>query len=96
MFAVAVRRFADLVVLDITANAFLQHMVRNIAGRCFRWVVATKPVTWVKEVLLARNRDLVGATAPPDGLYLVDVQYGAVELPRAQPPLILRALGDVW
>ncbi len=32
MFAMAVRRFADLVVLDITANAFLQHMVRNIAG----------------------------------------------------------------
>ena len=32
VFAVAVRRFADLVVLDITANAFLQHMVRNIAG----------------------------------------------------------------
>jgi tRNA pseudouridine38-40 synthase len=97
VFGVAVRRFADLVVLDITANAFLQHMVRNIAGGLLQVGRGDKPAAWIGEVLIARNRDLVGATAPPHGLYLVDVQYGAAfELPRAQPPLILRALGDVW
>ncbi len=97
VFAVAVRRFADLVVLDITANAFLQHMVRNIAGALVQVGRGERTPGWVQEVLTARNRDLVGATAPPTGLYLVDVQYGTVvELPRAQPPLILRALGDVW
>ena len=55
-----------------------------------------RAVGWVGEVLTARNRNLVGATAPPTGLYLVDVQYGTFELPRGEPPLILRALGDVW
>ena len=97
VFAIAVRRFADFVVLDVTANAFLQHMVRNIAGALLQVGRVEKPPTWVGEVLAARNRDLVGATAPPTGLYLVDVQYGAeFEIPHAQPPLILRALGDVW
>lgn len=97
VFGVAVRRFAEFVVLDITANAFLQHMVRNIAGALLQVGRGDKPPAWVGEVLLARNRDLVGATAPPTGLYLVDVQYGAeFEIPRARPPLILRALGDVW
>jgi len=96
VFAVAVRRFADFVVLDITANAFLQHMVRNIAGALLQVGRGERAVGWVGEVLTARNRNLVGATAPPTGLYLVDVRYGAFELPRGEPPLILRALGDVW
>jgi tRNA pseudouridine38-40 synthase len=97
VFAIAVRRFADFVVLDVTANAFLQHMVRNIAGALLQVGRGEKAAGWVGDVLTARNRDLVGATAPPTGLYLVDVQYGPeFEIPRAQPPLILRAAGDVW
>jgi tRNA pseudouridine38-40 synthase len=96
VFAVAVRRFDNFIVLDITANAFLQHMVRNIAGALSQVGRGERAVGWVADVLMARNRNLVGATAPPTGLYLVDVQYGALELPRAQPPLVLRALGDVW
>ncbi len=96
VFSIAVRRFADLVIIDISANAFLQHMVRNIAGALFQVGRGEREPGWVGEMLMARNRELVGATAPPSGLYLVDVQYGTVELPRAQPPLILRALGDVW
>ena len=96
VFSIAVRRFADLVVIDISANAFLQHMVRNIAGALLQVGRGERAAGWVGERLMARNRELVGATAPPTGLYLVDVEYGTFELPRAQPPLILRALGDVW
>lgn len=97
IFSIAVRRFDDLVVIDVTANAFLQHMVRNIVGGLLQVGRGERSVAWIGDVLLARNRELLGATAPPTGLYLVDVQYGAeFEFPRARPPAILRAAGDVW
>jgi len=97
VFSIAVRRFDDLVVVDVTANAFLQHMVRNIVGGLLQVGRRERPVAWVGEVLMARDRSLVGPTAPPTGLYLVDVQYGVeFEFPRARPPAILRAAGDVW
>jgi tRNA pseudouridine38-40 synthase len=94
---IAVRRFGALVVIDITANAFLHHMVRNVAsalldvGRCAR------PPSWPGDVLLARARDRLGGTAPPDGLYLVEVRYGDAEGPGSfRPPPLLGALGDIW
>ena len=97
VFSIAVRRFNDLVVVDVTANAFLQHMVRNIVGGLLQVGRGECDVAWVGRVLLARNRALVGPTAPPMGLYLVDVQYGVeFEFPRSRPPAILRAAGDVW
>jgi len=61
--------------IDLKANAFLQHMVRNIAG-CLIEVGATKrPSFWLKEVLDARDRTQAGVTAPPHGLYLTGVEY---------------------
>ncbi len=91
-----VRRFADLVVLDIAANAFLQHMVRNIAGALLQVGRGGERRLGSERCWRRETGTCVGATAPPTGLYLVDVRYGALELPRAQPPLVLRALGDVW
>lgn len=70
-----VSRIADLVIIDITANAFLHHMVRNIAGVLIAVGNGKKPVEWVKEVLLALDRRLGAETAPPYGLYLVNVTY---------------------
>lgn len=72
---VDVVRHHDLVIIDITANAFLHHMVRNIAGVLMAVGSARQPVEWVQEVLLARDRKLGAETAPPYGLYLVDVCY---------------------
>ncbi len=95
--SVAVRRFGDLVVVDITANAFLQHMVRNLVGGLLQVGRGERQIPWLGEVLNARNRALVGATAPSTGLYLVDVKYQAeFELPPSRPPAILRAAGEVW
>ncbi len=97
IFSVSVRRLADLVVVDITANAFLQHMVRNIVGGLLQVGRGERDALWVGEILQARDRTALGPTAPPHGLYLVDVSYGAeYEFPRARPPAILRAAGDVW
>jgi tRNA pseudouridine38-40 synthase len=97
IFAIEVRRFDDLVVLDITANAFLHHMVRNIAGALLQVGRGERSPAWIGEVLAERNRALAGPTAPPNGLYLVDVSYGAhFVFPRWRAPLVLRAMGDVW
>ncbi|HHT9709474.1 TPA: tRNA pseudouridine(38-40) synthase TruA [Legionella pneumophila] len=70
-----VTRHGDLVVLDITANAFLHHMVRNIAGVLIAVGSGKHPVGWVKDVLNAKDRKLGAETAPSYGLYLVQVTY---------------------
>ncbi|KTD48219.1 tRNA pseudouridine synthase A [Legionella quinlivanii] len=70
-----VTRNGDLVMIDITANAFLHHMVRNIAGVLIAVGTGKKPVEWVGEVLHAKDRRLGAETAPPYGLYLVNVSY---------------------
>ncbi|WP_419418609.1 tRNA pseudouridine(38-40) synthase TruA [Legionella sp. D16C41] len=72
---VEVTRQGDLVIIDITANAFLHHMVRNIAGVLIAVGSGKKPVTWVNEILKAADRRLGAETAPPYGLYLVNVTY---------------------
>ncbi|PAU55941.1 tRNA pseudouridine(38-40) synthase TruA [Pseudomonas indica] len=63
------------IVLDIRANAFLHHMVRNIAGVLMTIGAGERPVGWVREVLDARDRRAGGVTAHPYGLYLVQVEY---------------------
>lgn len=68
-------RFGQFIVLDIRANAFLHHMVRNIAGVLMAIGCGEKPVGWAAEVLESRDRREGGLTAPPFGLYLVDVTY---------------------
>ena len=73
--AVSVRRIGDLVLIDIAANAFLHHMVRNIAGVLMDIGAGDKPVTWIQALLEAKNRQLAGVTAPPNGLFLADVRY---------------------
>ncbi|USQ15057.1 tRNA pseudouridine(38-40) synthase TruA [Legionella lytica] len=70
-----VTRANDLVIIDITANAFLHHMVRNIAGVLIAVGSGKHPVSWVEEVLTARDRRLGAETAPAYGLYLVQVTY---------------------
>lgn len=75
----------QLIIIDVVANAFLQHMIRNIAGVLIAIGAKEKPVDWAKEVLEARDRREGGITAPPNGLYFVDVKYPDVyDLPRSK------------
>jgi tRNA pseudouridine38-40 synthase len=79
-------RRGDLIVLEVQANAFLHHMVRNIVGVLMAVGAGDKPPTWVAEVLAARDRSAGGVTAKPFGLYLVAVDYpGQFDLPKAPP-----------
>ncbi len=73
--AMSVRRFSNMLVLDIQGNAFLHHMVRNIAGVLMAIGSGNKSVSWCEEVLKARDRTKAGVTAPPFGLFLTDVSY---------------------
>ena len=81
-----VSRCGDMVVIDIQANAFLYHMVRNIAGVLLAIGTGIKPVAWAEEVLLAKDRKAATITAPPFGLYLVGVTYpDSFQLPQSDP-----------
>jgi tRNA pseudouridine38-40 synthase len=65
----------EIVVMEIKANAFLHHMVRNIMGSLYEVGRGLNPPEWVAELLLARDRNLAAPTAAPHGLYLVGVEY---------------------
>ena len=75
MLAVDVHRSRHLVVVDIMANAFLQHMVRNIAGVLMAVGSGKQALGWTEQVLRIRDRTKGGVTALPDGLYFVGVEY---------------------
>jgi tRNA pseudouridine38-40 synthase len=72
---ITLSRQDDFIILEIQATAFLYHMVRNIVGVLTAIGSGEKPVSWAAEVLESRNRQCAGVTAPPDGLYLVAVDY---------------------
>ena len=70
-----VSRANSFVIIDIKANAFLQHMVRNIAGVLIEIGLGKKEIPWVKQILDQKDRKHAGITAPPGGLYLTGVGY---------------------
>ncbi|MGB0721070.1 MAG: tRNA pseudouridine(38-40) synthase TruA [Gammaproteobacteria bacterium] len=69
------RRQGDFVVMDVEANAFLHHMVRNIAGSLMAVGKGDRRREWIAEVLASRDRRRAGVTAPPGGLYFMWVRY---------------------
>lgn len=80
---VAISRHQHLLIIEIEANAFLLHMVRNIVGTLFSVGSGYRPVEWMKQVIEAQDRREAGITASPSGLYLVDVVYPSVyRLPK--------------
>jgi tRNA pseudouridine38-40 synthase len=74
----SVTRSGDWVYLDVRANGFLHHMVRNIAGVLMLVGAGEQPAAWPQRVLESRKREQGGVTAPPNGLYLTGVGYPRV------------------
>ena len=82
--SISVTRSGDWLTLDVTANAFLQHMVRNITGTLAEIGAGERDVNWAGEVLSSRDRTVGGIAAPPHGLTLISVKYPSqFELPEA-------------
>ncbi len=73
--SVGVQRDGDRIVVDIRANAFLHHMVRNIVGSLVRIGRAMESPSWISMLLERRDRTRAGMTAPAHGLYLTGVAY---------------------
>jgi tRNA pseudouridine38-40 synthase len=77
MERLTVERRGDWVLIEATANAFLHHMMRNIAGLLIAIGKGEAPPAFAGEVLAGRDRTRNAATAPAAGLYLVSVRYPA-------------------
>lgn len=73
--SIEVARDGDWVTVTIRANAFLQHMVRNVVGLLVAIGAGDRPAEWATAVLESRDRREGGMTAPPQGLTLVEVEY---------------------
>jgi len=79
---ISVARSGNEVQIEVTANGFLYHMVRNLAGSLMTVGRKEQPVAWLQELLLCRDRTQAAATAAAEGLYFVGARYPAqYELP---------------
>jgi len=91
LYRLEVSRQGPFIFIDVEANGFLHHMVRNIAGVLMAIGESERPVVWSREVLEARDRSLGGVTAHPCGLYLTAVGYPEqFGIPQLSP------LSPVW
>ncbi|WP_159016044.1 tRNA pseudouridine(38-40) synthase TruA [Cognatiluteimonas profundi] len=72
---IQVRRTDDIIEVEVQANAFLHHMVRNIVGSLLVIGRGEQPEDWLAALLAGRDRMLAGPTAPPDGLVFVGPRY---------------------
>ncbi|MDQ7089474.1 MAG: tRNA pseudouridine(38-40) synthase TruA [Methylococcales bacterium] len=75
MHFIDVYREGEQVIIDLSANAFLHHMVRNIAGVLMAIGMGKEPIEWTQHLLEVKDRQQGGVTAPPYGLYLAGVYY---------------------
>ena len=75
------------VLMAVTANAFLHHMVRNLVGALVYVGDGRRPVEWMAQVLASRNRSFAAPTFAASGLYLASVRYD----PQWQLPIAVRA-----
>jgi tRNA pseudouridine38-40 synthase len=72
---VSVSRQGEMIYLDIRANAFLYHMVRNIAGSLITVGKGERDTAWFSEVFKSQDRNLADVTAPASGLYFLRAYY---------------------
>ncbi len=87
---VNIQRHGELIYFDIRANAFLYHMVRNIAGSLMAVGKGEQSTSWFAEVLASKDRNRADITAPAAGLYLIRAYYPEqYNLPiQAQKPVL--------
>lgn len=75
VFHINVVRQGHYVIVEIKANAFVHHMVRNIVGSLIEIGLGNQPIEWMKILLEMKDRKQAAATAKANGLYLIAVDY---------------------
>ncbi len=75
--AIHVQRIGEVVEVQVQANAFLHHMVRNIVGSLILVGTGEQPADWIATLLAGRDRTVAGPTAPPQGLVFIGPLYPA-------------------
>ncbi len=75
MHELRVERYGDRVVIELKANGFLHNMVRIIAGSLMAIGKGDKPVQWLDELLMAKDRTQAAMTAAPNGLCFLQAHY---------------------
>jgi len=87
MHDIHIERQGDIIVVTLTANAFLHHMVRNIVGSLIVIGNGNQPPAWLADILASRDRSLAAPTFMPDGLYLAKIAYDSKwHLPQEDAP----------
>jgi tRNA pseudouridine38-40 synthase len=81
IFASTWRQDSDLLIYRVTGSGFLHHMVRNLVGTFVDVGRGRTPADAIPAIIAAHSRAAAGPTAPPQGLFLVGVDYG----PRGEP-----------
>lgn len=86
IYEIAVRRgegpTSGRITIEVEADGFLYNMVRTIVGSLVGIGRGARPEAWLAQVLAAADRRVAGPTAPPQGLFLVEVEYA----PKEEPP----------
>ncbi|QJC31524.1 tRNA pseudouridine(38-40) synthase TruA [Enterobacteriaceae endosymbiont of Donacia tomentosa] len=75
IFNFNINKYGNYVIIDVRANAFLCHMVRNIVGSLLEIGIGNKEENWLLELLQIKDRTKAAATVQPNGLFLVEVKY---------------------
>ncbi len=75
LHGIVVSRHGKEVVVEVQANAFLHHMVRNIVGSLLLVGRGERPVEWIAALLEGRDRNMAGPTAPAAGLLFLGPRY---------------------
>nr|VFJ56190.1 MAG: tRNA pseudouridine38-40 synthase [Candidatus Kentron sp. FW] len=70
-----ITRYGEHIYIDVVANAFLHHMVRNIVGVLIAIGIGKQEPEWAARILATRDRTQGGVTAPARGLCLIGVEY---------------------
>jgi len=74
---ISVRREDEVLTINVQANAFLHHMVRNIVGSLIEVGRGERAEAWLGELLAGRDRTVAGPTAPAEGLVFLGPKYPA-------------------
>lgn len=72
---ISARREGEHIIIEVQANAFLHHMVRNIVGSLLPVGRGLQAESWMAELLAGRDRSVAGATAPAAGLTFLGPRY---------------------